>query len=109
MQETELIYGYSKIKEEQAKIDVLYQVLFILNQILPENQKEENIYNETLNFLKNLNNKKFMKEDITNYLKNILLQGGYITEEEVSQQEFDPMKFLEKLTSKKMVITSLSF
>jgi len=39
LQETGLISSFSRIKKDQNKIDALYLLLFILDRILPEEQK----------------------------------------------------------------------
>ncbi|HLL60739.1 MAG TPA: DNA repair protein RecO [Candidatus Nitrosocosmicus sp.] len=105
LQETELIYGYSKIKSDSSKIKVMYQIFFILNQLLPEGQPEEQIFKKTLQFLKLLNNNdSITPNDLKNYLNSILISGGYVNTNQINNDYFDPNHFIEELIQKKVII-----
>lgn len=79
LQETALISGFTKIKNSQQKISVIYYVLFVLDRILPENQKEEEIYNETKKFMITLSRKDHLSNsDLEIYLFHILKRLGYV-------------------------------
>lgn len=105
LNETELIYAYSKIKSNTLKIQVLYRLVFILNQLLPESQSEEQIFIKTLSFLKALNNKEDIHEDyLQNYLKSILMTGGYVNQSQIEDEYFNPETFIEELIQKKIIL-----
>lgn len=107
LQETDLQYAYSQIKNNTAKLNVLYHIFFVLNQLLPDSQSEVNIFKITQKFLKDLNNKDLkLQQQLLLYLKNILLAGGYIDEMQAEQEYFDPHKAIEELIQKKVNIPS---
>ncbi|MCX7880938.1 MAG: DNA repair protein RecO [Patescibacteria group bacterium] len=79
LQETELISGFIKIKKEPKKMSYLYFIFFVLEKILPENEKEPKIYQLTKSFLVDLSQKDFFnKETMTDYLNQFLKILGYI-------------------------------
>jgi DNA repair protein RecO len=105
LRETEIIYGYSKIKQSATKTRFLYLLLFVLNKILPEDQKESTIFLKSLALLKLLNNKRdFQLDDLKNYLREILIIGGFISQNEAIKKEFDPIVFIESLINQKIKI-----
>jgi DNA repair protein RecO len=107
LNETELVYGYSKIKENNTKVHVLYRLVFILNQLLPENQENQQIFLKTLSFLKQLNNSDTINDkDLQNYLKSILIIGGYVNEAQIEDEYFNPERFIEELIQKKIILPS---
>ncbi len=50
LSETQLISGFSSIKNNQKKVQALYCYLFIVERLLPENQKEEEVYKALKSF-----------------------------------------------------------
>ena len=81
LQESKLISLFSQVKKDRQKLNQLYFILFILDRILPENQKELPVYNIFLKFIIALSkNKKQEKEILSNYLNKILQLLGYTTE-----------------------------
>lgn len=92
--ETELIYGYSKIKYNKQKLENLFLVLFVLNKLLPENLEEVKVFDLTLDILKNLNNKEIGHKDIEKYFADVLLLLGYLGQAEINIQTFDVMQYL---------------
>ena len=51
LQDTNIISAFSQIKKDQEKVNYLYQFLFILDRILPEQQPEPRIYSTAVAFL----------------------------------------------------------
>lgn len=108
LNETELIYGYSQIKANASKIQVLYRLVFILNQLLPENQDDQEIFSQTLSFLKILNNRKdILLLDLQNYLKSILIVGGYVNQTQIDDEYFNAETFIEELIQKKIILPGI--
>jgi len=98
LRETEIIYGYSKIKRSDKKINILYLLFFILNKILPENQKEPLIFDKTLEVLRDLNNKDdFNIRRAKLYLSEVLVAHGFINKHKANELTFDPILFVEEL------------
>ncbi len=78
LQETQLISSFLRIKKEKEKLNFLYFFLFLLDRLLPENQKEEKIYRLTKKFLIELSYKAFNKVRLTDYTNKLLRCLGYI-------------------------------
>lgn len=85
LKEINLISGFYQIKNNFKKINILYNFFYILDKILPENQKEERIYNLAKNFFIEINNidKNVNIESVLyKYLNQILINLGYLKKEE---------------------------
>lgn len=96
--ETELIYGYSRIKKSAEKLSWLFILLTMLNKILPENQSAPAVFAIVLSWLKKLNNdRQLSSETLLAGLKVILREEGYINEEQLKKPSFDPLRFVEEL------------
>ena len=54
LEKTELKSGFGGIKENQVKLRILYAFLFVLDRILPAEQKEIDIFSGALAFLRQL-------------------------------------------------------
>lgn len=81
LQETTLISGFSKIKDNSTKHDIIYTMLFILERILPENQQEEQVYDLTKKFLIDLSeSEKFTATRLNFYLNKLMQVLGFIHE-----------------------------
>jgi DNA repair protein RecO (recombination protein O) len=103
LQETDLVYGYSKIKASNEKVHTLFTLLFILYQILPENQAEEILFENTLTVLKNLNNREvFTSKDLDQFLMRLLLQTGYLDKGKTEEALFNPITYIEEIIGKKV-------
>lgn len=101
LEETSLISGFSQLKKDENKINILYQFFFVLERLLPENQKEDAVYKLTKSFLIELS-KKILNDDIFSiYLNKVLKALGYLkkdhTLEELKEIIFDLIN--EKLPS----------
>ena len=77
LEESNLISGFSVLKEDQEKINILYQFFFVLERILPEHQKEETVYNLTKSFLVKLSKLKEKEDILTAYFNKLLRFLGY--------------------------------
>lgn len=102
LRETELIYGYSKIKTSEEKLEVMFLIFFILNKILPEDQPEEAIYKMTLEFLKQLNNKEVTVKEIEAFLTTVLELSGFVDPALLNKDTFDVLQFVEELIGQKI-------
>ncbi|MFN4212609.1 MAG: DNA repair protein RecO [Microgenomates group bacterium] len=100
LQESQLISGFSQIKDNQQKIKDLYLFFFVLDRLLPENQKELLVYQLTKKFLIDLSKSIANKKSIlTKYLNKTLIFLGYLTKE----KHFDEIKFyIEELLQEKI-------
>jgi DNA repair protein RecO len=78
LQESRLISGFSELKKDENKIKQLYLFLFVLDRILPEQQKETRIYNRTKNFLIDLSKSSKKNILIVKYLTDIMMLLGYL-------------------------------
>lgn len=81
LQETELVSGFSELKKDENKVKALYLLLFVIEKLLPENQKEIKTYNLIKNFLIDLTKSTNPKLITVKYLTNIMIQLGYLDKE----------------------------
>ncbi len=103
LSETELVYGYSKIKEDSHRLQKMYVALQFLQKILPENEPEEQIFDATLAYFKKLNNIKELDNPMEEvYLGNCLMILGYVDNATRSHQNFDVYEFIRQLTNLKL-------
>jgi len=100
LRETELISGFSSLKQHKEKISYLYSFFFILNKILPENQKEEEVYALVKKFLIVLGKKEKIDQNIfSSYLNQLLIILGYSEKEE---NFFPLIKKIESIIDEKI-------
>ena len=102
LQETDLLYAHSGIKESSSKLDVLYTLLFIIFKIAPENAPAVNLYENLLTTLKELQKREFSRSDMNSNVTKILIHEGYISKEESEQAAFDPISYIENLIGRKL-------
>ncbi len=87
LQETSLISGFSQIKKDQNKVQLLYFFIFITDRLLPENQKEEEVYNLFKKYLIELSRSSdFSDALLTKYLNQFLSILGYTKEDKTFDQ-----------------------
>lgn len=102
LQESHLISGFSELKKDEGKVKQLYLFLFILDRLLPENQKEQRVYNLTKRFfvdLSLLTGKKRL--NLLNYLNKLMSYLGYLHE----NKNFNELKlFIEEIINEKIPI-----
>jgi DNA repair protein RecO len=103
LSETELIYGYSKIKDDPLRLQKMYVALQLLQKILPENAPESQLYDLTLSYFKELNNNDHVgPQSEETYLNTALMDLGYIDQATQKQPNFDPYDFIKQLTNLKL-------
>lgn len=101
LHETNLVSGFSQIKENKEKSDCLYLFLFFLERVLPQDVPEEGIFNSFTSFLTAIskgNNALSIKEQ---YLNIILKRLGYLTADLSGDSLTD---FIEDVIGEKMPI-----
>ena len=82
LQETSLVSGFSQIKNNQEKMQVLYQLFFAVERLLPDHQPETTVYRLVMKFLIELSNSERAEETLlTKYLNKILKALGYFNED----------------------------
>lgn len=100
LQESQLISGFSELKKDEDKIKQLYLFLFILDRLLPENQKEERAYNLTKKFLIDLSHPSGKKRlGLLYYLNKLMNLLGYLHEDKnLNELKF----FIEEIINEKI-------
>ena len=100
LQESQLISGFSELKKDEDKVKQLYFFLFILDRLLPENQKEERAYNLTKKFLIDLSHPSGKKRlSLLYYLNKLMSLLGYLHED----KNFNELQFLiEEIINEKI-------
>lgn len=96
LQESQLISGFSELKKEEKKVSQLYSFLFVLDRLLPEQQKEIKIYNLTKNFFIDLTKSRTV---ILSYLNETMKLMGYL-DKKVSQTELKSL--IEEIINEKI-------
>jgi len=77
LEESSLISGFSELKKDREKINILYQFFFVLERLLPEHQKEEVVYNLTKSFLIKLSKSVSNYDILAVYFNKLLKLLGY--------------------------------
>lgn len=104
LRESEIIYGFPYIKKSLEKINFFYSILFIIERLLPESQKEKILYQKLLFFLKKLEKElKISQKDFDDFLKEIIIELGYISSFKAKDKRFDVIKFIEELINSKIL------
>ena len=81
LQETRLISGFIQVKKDDIKVKNMYALFFILDRLLPERQREDEIYVMTKSYLVDLAKTKITNLGLfTVYLQKTLQTLGYIHE-----------------------------
>lgn len=104
LQETDLQYAHSLIKEDAQKLNFMYLIFFVLHKILPENEPETDIYSRTLAFLRKLHSSDTTVHQVERFLQDTLMQLGFLDEKQAHDPDFDVMQFVEGLIGKKIRI-----
>src|SRR3989339_591068 len=104
LQETELVSGFSELKSDEKKVNNLYSFLFVLERLLPEQQKETKAYNLTKNFFIDLSKSSEQKMITYKYLTDIMMQLGYL-DKKVSYPELKSL--IEEIINEKIPLLTL--
>jgi DNA repair protein RecO (recombination protein O) len=104
LQESEMISGFSELKKESGKVEQLYSFLFVLDRILPEQQKETKIYNLTKNFLIDLSKPIKSGSVLFKYLTSAMKSMGYL-DKEVGRAELRSL--IEEIINEKIPLLPL--
>ncbi len=99
LQETSLLSGFSDIKRDSKKISFLYFFFHVLDRLLPENQREDRVYDETKRFLINLSRKDATIKLLEKHLNKLLQDLGYIHGKKSLEQLH---RIVEELTNEKI-------
>lgn len=102
LSETEIIWAFSKIKETEEKLHTVYQLFMILSAILPAQTQEEGVFDATLNFLTQLNNKAVGAVTLDPLLRFCMEELGFIDQVMAHDHNFDPLDFAEGLVGRKL-------
>jgi len=101
--ETELVWGFSKIRICESKLGLMYTLFFILDKLMPEGQPEPVIFEKTLTILTKLNSRPdFHFSHLKEYICEVLTITGFIDEEKRENALFDPFLFVETLIDRKI-------
>lgn len=101
LQETEVVLPFEYIKSNEFLLKKIYEVLGVLNSILPEQAPEESIYIKTKGLFLKLN-KIYEKNLIESYYRYLLLELGYTDEKTVNNPNLDINTILENILNKKI-------
>lgn len=99
LSETNLISGFSQIKENEKKTRHLYLFLFFLEHILPEGVSEQEVFELHKSYLVMLTREEDPKPVTLAYLNRILAKLGYL-QKSLSDQELTD--FIEDLINEKL-------
>jgi len=104
LQESQILSGFSELKKEEKKVKQLYAFLFVLDRLLPEQQKETKIYNLTKNFLIDLTKLTKSEVILDDYLIEIMKLMGYL-DKKVSKAELKSL--IEEIINEKIPLLPL--
>lgn len=104
LQESQLISGFSELKKIDNNVKQLYSFLFVLDRILPEQQKETKIYNLTKFFLIDLSKSPKSNTIIVEYLTKAMKLMGYL-DKNISQVELKSL--IEEIINEKIPLLPL--
>lgn len=99
LQESELLSGFSELKKDEKKVNNLYSFLFVLERLLPEQQKETKTYNLTKNFLIDLSKSVNPASITVEYLTDTMMQLGYL-DKKISYSELKSL--IEEIINEKI-------
>ncbi len=105
LSETLLVSGFSGIKNDQKKVQALYCFFFIIERLLPENQKEPEVYNVLKSFEVRLAKDKGNMQRLLTYYINILMKHmGYLKDNK-SYEEL--IEIIENLIHEKLPVFAI--
>lgn len=100
LSETRLISGFSSIKNSQSKVQALYCYFFVVERLLPENQKEEEVYKALKSFIVALaKEEENIHQLLTRHINLLMRNLGYLKD----KKTFDELiTIIENLIHEKM-------
>ncbi len=102
LQGSDLISAFSKIKDTERKLPFFYFSIFLIDRLLPEHQKEEIIYQETLKFFIKLSREKECDISyLTKWTNKIMRLLGYIHEDKPYEEL---RSFIENIIEEKLPV-----
>ena len=104
LQETQMLSGFSELKKEEKKVKQLYAFLFVLERLLPEQQRETKVYNLSKNFLIDLSKSSKPSLITVKYLTDIMIHLGYL-DKKVSYPELKSL--IEEIINEKVPLLPL--
>jgi len=99
LSETHTISAFSGIKKDRQKLSIMYFLLFMIDRLLPENQREVDLYEHTKKFIVNLAKGKASLAHLEEYTNELLMNLGFIENRETLSQL---KKRIEELTGQKL-------
>ncbi|MEK7633332.1 MAG: DNA repair protein RecO [Patescibacteria group bacterium] len=99
LQESQLISGFFELKKDENKVRQLYSFLFVLDRLLPEQQKEARVYNLTKKFFIDLSKSSKAEMIIVKYLTEIMMILGYL-DKKVNRSELKSL--IEEIINEKI-------
>lgn len=99
LQESELVSGFFELKKDEKKVSQLYSFLFVLDRLLPEQQKEIQIYNLAKNFFIDLTKSAKSEEIIIKYLTKMMKLMGYLDKKVAT---FELKSLIEEIINEKI-------
>lgn len=79
--EAELIYGFSQLRKNLRKVVIAYHLCEIINALLPEREKNENIFYllvDTLHKIENEDLPDKTRKAVRIFVNNLLIQLGFV-------------------------------
>ncbi|MBI3366049.1 DNA repair protein RecO [Candidatus Roizmanbacteria bacterium] len=87
LSEAQLISAFSEIKKDEEKIQALYCFFFIAERLLPENQKEEAVYNTLKSFeVKLAKERENTQRLLTRYINILMRYLGYVKDKKTFEE-----------------------
>ena len=99
LQSTHIISLFSSIIKDEKKQKSLFFFLYVLDQLLPEGQKEEKVYNLQKKFMIEIANNGLSNASLIKFANRILALLGYRAE---STSMYELLSTLEEITVKKI-------
>ena len=112
--EAQLIYGFSDLRKNFRKIVITYHLCEIIDKLLPEKEKNEELYHsfiDTLLFLEKENSAIRIRQGVRFFVNNLLTKLGYIThgkDTAYSQLIYEIENIIEKPLSTLRLLTKIS-
>lgn len=104
LQETTLVSAFSQIKQSSTKLNWLYALLFMIDRLVPEMERDQKIYNTLQQFMINISKKDDEHVLFTQSANHVLSVLGY-TSEELPLSDIKEM--FTELTNQKLPLSAI--